>query len=217
MSNANELKEILVELAKPFAPNEIKQREGFRDKTGKVHMLRYVDWKTVADRLDAVYPTWGYSCSQPQAMGEYVAVSALITIEGVSREGIGTGPNTPDGTKKAESDALKRAAAKFGIGRDLYSDNHDDNQDDAPRFSAPRQAQPAPQKEFKPVAVEDVKNPTAANEGELASPKQLAAIRAICKAQGIDPEEECDELFDCSLSELNKKAASALIDRLKAS
>ena len=44
-----------------------------------------------------------------------------ITIDGVTREGVGTGTaDNETGIKKAEHDALKRAAIKFGIARELY-------------------------------------------------------------------------------------------------
>jgi len=46
------------------------------------------------------------------------------TISGVTREGVGTGlADSETGIKKAEHDALKRAAVKFGVVRDCYWDD----------------------------------------------------------------------------------------------
>ena len=53
------------------------------------------------------------------------AIQALLEEGGfggwfITREGIGTGPSDCEmGIKKAEHDALKRAAVKFGIAREL--------------------------------------------------------------------------------------------------
>ncbi|HKR01573.1 MAG TPA: Rad52/Rad22 family DNA repair protein, partial [Pyrinomonadaceae bacterium] len=102
-------------------PNVIKTREGWRDRNGNTHMVEYVEWHAVADILDRVAPTWQHAVRNVVQIGEMVAVTAAITIDGVTREGVGTGTaDTEMGIKKAEHDALKRAAVKFGIARELY-------------------------------------------------------------------------------------------------
>lgn len=50
---------------------------------------------------------------------------------------------------------------------------------------------------------------------ELVSPKQLAAIRINANSQGVDAEALCEEWLGCKPEELNKRAASAFLDRLK--
>ena len=108
-------------LRQPVDPKLIKTREGWTDRNGNKHMVEYVEWHAVADILDRVAPTWSHSVRGIVQIGDMVAVTAAITIDGVTREGVGTGnADNETGIKKAEHDALKRAAIKFGIARELY-------------------------------------------------------------------------------------------------
>ncbi|HEX8423509.1 MAG TPA: Rad52/Rad22 family DNA repair protein, partial [Pyrinomonadaceae bacterium] len=108
-------------LRQPVDPKLIKTREGWRDRNGNQHMVEYVEWHAVADILDRVAPPWSHAVRGIVQIGDMVAVTAAITIEGVTREGVGTGTaDNETGIKKAEHDALKRAAIKFGIARELY-------------------------------------------------------------------------------------------------
>ncbi len=93
-------------------------------------MVPYVDARTVLDRLDKVVGPEGWHDSyevladQERALkderGErrerVVEVKCRLTVLGVSKEDVGEG----DSLKAAFSDALKRAAVKFGVGRYLY-------------------------------------------------------------------------------------------------
>jgi hypothetical protein len=82
----------------------------------------------VADLLDRITPDWSHAVRGVVQIGDFVAVTAAITINGVTREGVGTGPaDSETGIKKAEHDALKRAAVKFGVARDLYRDEDGSN------------------------------------------------------------------------------------------
>jgi hypothetical protein len=104
----------------------VKTREGWTDRNGQQHYVEYVEWHAVADILDRVAPTWAHSVRNINLIGDIVAVTAAITIDGVTREGIGTGyADSEMGIKKAEHDALKRAAVKFGIARELYQKESD--------------------------------------------------------------------------------------------
>src|SRR5919109_3953604 len=82
---------ILRILRQPINPNLIKTREGWTDSQGNTHIVEYVEWHTVADILDRVAPTWSHSVRSLVQVGERVAVTAAITIDGVTREGVGTG------------------------------------------------------------------------------------------------------------------------------
>ena len=105
----------LQELRKTVDPNLIRQRAGRRDRNGVVHMVEYVEWHTVADILDEHAPNWGHTVKDIRPIGDIVTVTVAITIDGVTREGVGTGRTASEtGIKKAEHDALKRAAVKFG-------------------------------------------------------------------------------------------------------
>jgi Rad52/22 family double-strand break repair protein len=190
----NSFQQILAELSRPISGDLIKRREGWRDRRGEAHFVDYIEWHTVADLLDEVAADWSHAVRSIVQIGDHVAVTAAITVGGVTREGVGTGTaETETGIKKAEHDALKRAAVKFGIARDLY-----------------RHAE-----EADPEAAPLPKDPLAKTLADLITPKQLVAIKAIANTQGLQAEEECFSLYGCKLDELSRRAASALIDHLK--
>ncbi len=186
-------------LRQQIDPNSIKTREGWTDRQGNLHMVEYVEWHTVADLLDRITPTWSHSVRDVKQIGDMVAVTAAITIDGVTREGVGTGTAESEmGIKKAEHDALKRAAVKFGIARDLYQ-----------RESDVIEKQGAAQPGQFPS------DPLAKSMADLVTPKQLGMIRALAREAGVDVEEECQSVLRCKTDELSKRAASSFIDHLK--
>src|SRR6476659_7956473 len=125
-SNVLDFSTTLRELRKTVDPNLVRQRAGRRDRNGNVHMVEYVEWHTVADILDEAAPNWAHAVKDIRPIGDIVTVTVAITIDGVTREGIGTGrAQSETGIKKAEHDALKRAAVKFGIARELYKKEFD--------------------------------------------------------------------------------------------
>jgi hypothetical protein len=184
-------------------PEWVKQREGWRDRNGNVHMVDYVEWHTVADILDRVAPHWSHTIRDIKQLGDVVAVTAAITIDGVTREGIGTGSSESElGIKKAEHDALKRAAVKFGIARELYRRESDVIEREG-ASSSPNGNGGFPQ------------NPVAKSLQDLVTTKQLGMIRALGREMNVDPDEECQTVMSCKTDELSKKAASALIEHLQ--
>jgi hypothetical protein len=189
--------EILKQLSAPISKDLIRQRFGWTDKTGVDHEIDYVEWHTVADMLDRICPHWSHSVKDVRQVGELVAITASISIMGVTREGVGTGSAYDEiGIKKAEHDALKRAAVKFGVARELYKRDDEDVVSTSQPLNFPR-------------------NPVAQNIAEMATTKQHAAIRAIANANGVDAEALCQELFNCKVAELSRRAASTFIDHLK--
>jgi hypothetical protein len=180
-------------------PNVIKTREGWKDRQGNTHMVEYVEWHTVADILDRIAPTWQHAVRNVAQIGDMVAVTAAITIDGVTREGVGTGTAESEmGIKKAEHDALKRAAVKFGIARELYQ----------------RESEVI-EKEGAATPAEFPRDPLAKSMADLVTPKQLGMIRALAREAGVDVEEECQNVLRCKTDELSKRAASSFIDHLK--
>src|SRR5688572_22561206 len=184
--NVLEFSATLRELKKHVDPNLVKQREGWRDRNGNVQMVEYVEWHTVADILDETAPNWAHTVKDIRQIGELMTVTVAITIDGVTREGIGTGlAESEMGIKKAEHDALKRAAVKFGIARELYKKESD---------AIEREGAATPPDggdDFPP-------NPVARSLGELVTAKQLGMIRAIARELNIDPDEECNSVMNCS-------------------
>ncbi|OLE53906.1 MAG: hypothetical protein AUG51_10605 [Acidobacteria bacterium 13_1_20CM_3_53_8] len=180
-------------------PSVIKSREGWKDRQGNTHMVDYVEWHAVADILDRIAPTWSHAVRAVTQIGDMVAVTAAITIDGVTREGVGTGTADSEmGIKKAEHDALKRAAVKFGIARELYQRESEVIEKEGA----------AEQHEFP-------RDPLAKSMSDLVTPKQLGMIRAIGREIGVDVEEECQQVLRCKTEELSKRAASSFIDHLK--
>ena len=193
----------LKELRKNVDPNLIKQREGWRDRNGNTHYVDYVEWHTVADILDEYAPNWSHTVKDIRQIGDIFTVTVAITIDGVTREGIGTGTAESElGIKKAEHDALKRAAVKFGIARELYKKESDSIEQGG--------AVPAPTNDggFP-------NNPIARSLSDLVTAKQLGMIRAIAREMNINPDEECNTVMSCKTDELSRKAASAMIQHLQ--
>ena len=81
----------LKELRKTVNPNLIRQRAGRRDRNGHIHMVEYVEWHTVADVLDDTAPNWAHTVKDIRSIGDIITVTVAITIDGVTREGFGTG------------------------------------------------------------------------------------------------------------------------------
>jgi hypothetical protein len=128
---------IWAKLAAPLDPRVIKTRE----QAGKT--LRYIDSRTVDDILDASAPgEWNLSLTFLGArdvvnrdgvvQGQAFAIKASLTVYGVTREDVGEGRDY----KAAASDALKRAAVRFGIGRELYGENPSGARQGLPAASA---------------------------------------------------------------------------------
>jgi hypothetical protein len=191
---------LLRSLRQPVDSRLIKTREGWTDRQGHTHMVEYVEWHTVADILDRLTPNWSHAVRNITQIGDLVAVTAAITIDNVTREGIGTGPADSEmGIKKAEHDALKRAAVKFGIARDLYQRESDVMEGG---------------EGFMPTTTVS-QDPLAKTLSDLVTPKQLGMIRALGREIGCDVEEECRSVLNCGTEGLSKRAASSLIDHLK--
>src|SRR6266508_1661272 len=189
---------LLRTLRQPIDSRLIKTREGWTDRQGNTHWVEYIEWHTVADILDRVAPDWSHAVRNLTQIGDMVAVTAAITIDGVTRDVVCTGPAaTETGIKKAEHDALKRAAVKFGIARDLYrreSDVTEENNGIAPSIA---------------------RDPRPKTLGDLVTPKQLWMIRNLGREIGCNVEQECQSLLQCNLEEISKRAASSFIDYLK--
>jgi hypothetical protein len=195
--------ETLKELSQAVSPELIRQRIGWRDHSGREHEVDYVEWHVVADLLDRICPDWSHEVLSIKQIGDYVAITASITIQGVTRQGVGTGSAYDEkGIKKAEHDGLKRAAVKFGIARELYR----------------KEEEAAPQKNGDAMNgshQQFPRDPVAKTMADLVTPKQLVAIRAIANSQGVNAEAECLEALKCRPEELSRRAASAFIDHLK--
>ncbi len=99
-------------LAEPFEREEVKFKPAVVSGN-RAMALAYVDARVIQDRLDEVLPDGSVMCRLRVKLGD----------RWISKTDVGSPSEQPDGgdrLKAAFSDALKRAAVKFGIGRYLY-------------------------------------------------------------------------------------------------
>lgn len=111
-------------LKEPFDPADIDWRpQGKENKDGKTCILAYVDARTVQDKLDEAVgaENWTFKW-EPVAVvnGELKVAKGVLSIYGVPKEEVGDASNF-EGNKGTISDALKRCAVMWGVGRYLYS------------------------------------------------------------------------------------------------
>jgi Rad52/22 family double-strand break repair protein len=197
-NNVLDFSTTLRELRNVVDPTLIRQRAGQRDRDGNVRMVEYIEWHTVADILDEHAPNWSLFVKDIRSIGDIVTVTVALTINGVTREGVGTGRMlTETAVKTAEHDALKRAAVKFGIARELYKQEFNGI---------------ALNESGRPIGNDD---PVARNLGEMVTAKQLGMIKGLARDAETDAELECKQLLQCGVEELSRRAASDFIDHLQ--
>lgn len=123
---ASDMPALLRDLGKPFEPGCVGWKPGSVTKDGRKAMaLAYIDSRDVMDRLDTVLgpDCWRDEYEVLQAGAVRCRLSLRVGGEWVAKEDVGGAsaqPDPGDKMKAAFSDALKRAAVKWGIGRYLY-------------------------------------------------------------------------------------------------
>lgn len=109
-------------LKDPWQPNRIHWRVGSRNKEKtKGAMLAYIDARDVMVRLDTVLgpENWQDEYIETPTGRLICRLSIRINGEWITKSD-GAGDTQVEGQKGAISDAFKRAAVKFGVGRYLY-------------------------------------------------------------------------------------------------
>src|SRR5207245_2213926 len=111
-------------LAAPFDLDDIKFKPQVV-KNNRAMAIAYVDARAIQDRLDAVLGVEGWQDDYtPLPDGSVICrLRVRLGEEWITKMDVGSRSDRPDGGNKikaAFSDALKRAAVKFGIGRYLY-------------------------------------------------------------------------------------------------
>lgn len=110
------------QLAAPFPADAVSWRAQSLNRDGNSAMaLAYIDARDVMRRLDDVCGPAGWSDSYAETpKGRVIGTIAIrIGDEWVSKSD-GAGDTDVEGAKGGMSDAFKRAAVKWGIGRYLY-------------------------------------------------------------------------------------------------
>jgi hypothetical protein len=111
-------------LAEPFEPSEVKFKPAVVSGS-RAMALAYVDARVIQDRLDEVLGVEGWSDDYECLPDGSVVCRLRLRLgeEWVTKVDVGGPSEQQDGgdrMKAAFSDALKRAAVKFGVGRYLY-------------------------------------------------------------------------------------------------
>lgn len=108
------------QLSQLFPAGKIKFRAGAtnQEKT-RAQALAYIDARDVMERLDQVVTPAGWTDSYQviRQTPAGVEIECSLTVNGITKRDVGTGEDC----KSAYSDAFKRAAVKFGVGRYLYN------------------------------------------------------------------------------------------------
>lgn len=115
MPRVEDWEEISNEFLKPFPNSEI----GFLPRAGR--QFAHIDARAVMRRLDQVVGPEGWLWDFeviPSNSG--ACVKGTLTVVGIPKSDVGEDSGNEEPMKRACSDALKRAAIHFGIGRFLY-------------------------------------------------------------------------------------------------
>jgi hypothetical protein len=124
MSDIKSLQALAAALAAPFPASVVGWKpQTIKDRRAMV--VAYIDARDVMDRLDAVLGPLGWQDSYECLPDGCVVCRLQLRLDGewVVREDVGSPsgqPDVGDRRKAAFSDALKRAAVKFGVGRYIY-------------------------------------------------------------------------------------------------
>lgn len=124
---------IFEQLAAPFPPDKVSWRVGTSNKkrrqreTGdnnakatKGQVLAYIDARDVMDRLDEVCGPGGWQNRYTHADKKTICEIGIRVDDGWVWKADGAGESDIEAEKGALSDAFKRAAVRWGIGRYLY-------------------------------------------------------------------------------------------------
>jgi hypothetical protein len=112
---------LLTQLKEPFNPKFIKWRVGAtnKDKTKGI-ALAYLDAREVTKRLDEVCGVAGWQSNMREVNGGFICdISINIGGQWVQKSN-GAGTTQVEPVKGGMSDAFKRSASVWGVGRYLY-------------------------------------------------------------------------------------------------
>ena len=109
-------------LKAPFSPSDVKWRVGATNSDkSKGLALAYLDARLVMDRLDTVVGQANWQATYSHALSKTVCELSLRCGDEWVTKSNGAGDSDIEGEKGALSDAFKRAAVLWGIGRYLYN------------------------------------------------------------------------------------------------
>lgn len=163
-------------------------------------------WTDIADTLDRVALHWSHHVMLVAKYGaSLVKVVAAVTVDNVTRLGTGWGALGAAGVRKAEDEALKKAATRFrAVALALMEAGGGDphgggaaGETAAGRLSKLRG------------------RPEAKSQTTTATPKQLERLRRLERELGLAEDERAQLLFGCAAAVLAKRFASVLLLHLE--
>jgi hypothetical protein len=104
------------EMRRPFTSQAVKfkvQATWPKDNPNAGLIVAYIDARLVVERLNLLVPHLWHDAYRPHGQGQ---MWCDLTVDGITRSDVGEGVG-----KGLVSDALKRAAVRFGIGVSLYA------------------------------------------------------------------------------------------------
>lgn len=206
-------------LSAPFPPEAIHWRAQTLTNDGsKALALAYLDARDVMDRLDEVCGPAGWQSSITETpSGRVLCKLELWDGERWIAKTDGAGSTAVEGEKGGISDALKRAAVLWGIGRYLYDLGNVWAPCESKEFNKKQQW-----KAWKPEAQQMFTRALAAVSNNTPSAPtyitdaQRDEIALMAQGAGVDLARICGAAGVQSLKELPATKFEAIINRLKA-
>lgn len=121
--NYETAQELFDALCSPFAAEEIEWRVGSTTQAKDKGMaLAYLNARAVMDRLDSVCGPENWQCNYSAAPGNSIICNIGVRMPAGDWiwKADGAGATDVEGEKGMMSDAIKRAAVRWGVGRYLY-------------------------------------------------------------------------------------------------
>jgi hypothetical protein len=217
----NELRQ---KLHQPFPAAKVKQKRGQGGRT-----MSYISHGLVTERLNDADPDWSV---ERIATHTYVdgsgalhcaGVELALTVGGVTRVEAG-GPQRQDGftneIKNAYSDALKRAAMRFGVALGMWetlvdAEGDEDYAPDTPGLGPVDFASTRGRR--LDSAVEDTSRRMTSVD-QVATGRQLKFIQAITRESGRSDDDVADlaqQYYGKAIADLTRREASAFIEALQ--
>jgi hypothetical protein len=161
--------------------------------------------KQIMEALDHVAPKWGHRINQVRRTAHRtLSVTVTLTVGGVARQGTGEGSAAGDiGLRRAEAEAMKRAALKFKRVAEAVTTN------------TPDPPSPGEAGTKKPLPFKFRGSPESKTIRNMMTPTQRRTLESIAARSNSTAEEECQAIFRCTLNNISKRAATALITFLE--
>jgi len=203
-------------LEKPFAPEQIKRRQG---TNGDV--LDYIEGCAVIQRLNECFDAeWIFEIQDHRVYDDEVVVLGKLTLQGISKSQFGKSRITRskkdnsiislgDDLKAAATDCLKKCATLFGVGLHLYFDVPQTTSNGNGNGNGPGSGNG----EHRSNGFQG----HGSDSGRLTA-RQLSAIFSMAKARGWSNKQVRDfsqEMFGKLPDFLSKNEASAVIQHLQ--